>query len=83
MLLMAVPLACYSCYDNLSLYLRYKVRTTIPFNTELPFPALTFCNVNMFKRTASGTDEIFRWGLTFFYGKNRAKLPIIMERVNR
>lgn len=83
MLFMAMILAGILCYDSLSLYLHYKLRATISYkaNNELPFPALTFCNVNMFKRSVTGTDEIFKRGLTFFYGKNRAELPIIMEQV--
>lgn len=59
--LLCLTLCIYKSIQSLDVYFKYEVKTSITFNTvaEQPFPAITLCNANMFRKSALALDDLF------------------------
>lgn len=58
-LLMMLGLTILLCTRSTIKYLEYRVKTRMYYQKvdQIPFPAITFCNSNVFKRSVAGSSD--------------------------
>lgn len=67
-----LALCTWLCSDLVLRYLKFNTKTSTTYNTvdELPFPAITICNQNTFRRTMVGGNMAIMVAMASYYAKN-------------
>lgn len=64
-------------------YLQYDIKTSTTYNNvdRLPFPAITICNQNTFRRSRAGGSMIFMYYIASFFAKSKEEMMDMMLQV--
>lgn len=64
-------------------YLQYDVATSTTFEVaqELPFPAITICNQNMFRKSVIGGNAVMMYAISAFYANNADEVGEFVKKV--
>lgn len=70
LLIAALSVILYECKVTTDKYFDYKVINLINFNVkdEISFPAITICSENLFKRSIVGSNAVFLYYASSYYG---------------